>query len=288
MSIEQNVIAGMTRRPRNLHQGKPGSIHDDSTARKLGFRGGTIAGSYHMEQAVPLVAHHLGATPEEWFNSGTMAAYFLQPTVDDQQVTAFLSPDAGSDANRADLWMETADGGRVFEGSASVGEPDGPSALAAKMNSRGADERRILAAIEPGEELDLGEIVAKGESQRNRLAQGLMAEPLPWYRGESPWGGAIASPVVEVGFTFENVKQEIIQRRGPGVVGLYGAIEVRHFGEPLLLDESYRVTSTVRDMGCTPKTEYMWTETVASRAGRPVLSVLMMSRVMKASSELYA
>jgi len=29
-----------------------GSIHDDATAAKLGFRGGTVAGSIHMDQYV--------------------------------------------------------------------------------------------------------------------------------------------------------------------------------------------------------------------------------------------
>nr|QQZ49309.1 hypothetical protein JKL49_19875 [Phenylobacterium glaciei] len=37
-------ISGEFRRPRNLAQEIKGSIHDDATASKLGFRGGTVAG----------------------------------------------------------------------------------------------------------------------------------------------------------------------------------------------------------------------------------------------------
>ena len=41
------------RSPRNSAAEVKGSIHDDATASKLGFRGGTVAGSIHMDQFVP-------------------------------------------------------------------------------------------------------------------------------------------------------------------------------------------------------------------------------------------
>ena len=37
------------RQPRNSAAEVKGSIHDDATASKLGFRGGTVAGSIHMD-----------------------------------------------------------------------------------------------------------------------------------------------------------------------------------------------------------------------------------------------
>ncbi|RAY15591.1 hypothetical protein DPM19_07295 [Actinomadura craniellae] len=279
------TLAGEVRRPRNLHLTASGSIHDDATARRLGFRGGTIAGSYHMEQAVPLVLDLFG---QEWFERGTMAAYFRRATVDGEAVRAFARGPATRDAGgRAELWMDTAAGERVWEGSATAGTPGGRGGLADRMTSRDADQIRILSSIEVGEVIDLGELRLDGERQRDRLRGGLMTEPLDWYDESSPWGPAVASPSTEVWFTFESVKQALAQRRGAGV-GLYGAIEIRHLAGPLLLGETYHVTSTVRALGCTPKTEYMWTETVAGRGGTPVISVLMMSRVMKASSDLYS
>ena len=33
----------------------PGSLHDDATATRLGFRGGTVAGSIHLELFPPLL-----------------------------------------------------------------------------------------------------------------------------------------------------------------------------------------------------------------------------------------
>ena len=52
------VLVGPLREPRNLAANVAGSIHDDSQAQKLGFRGGTVAGSIHMEQFPPLLEGH--------------------------------------------------------------------------------------------------------------------------------------------------------------------------------------------------------------------------------------
>jgi len=71
------VIAGPLRHPRNLEQSIPGSIHEDSTARKLGLRGGTVAGSLHMEQFPPLLVEALG---EEWWRTGGLSLYFKYAT----------------------------------------------------------------------------------------------------------------------------------------------------------------------------------------------------------------
>ena len=46
----------------NIHAGE-GSIHDQATAEKLGFRGGTVAGSNHMDLFPPLGRLH----PRELF-----------------------------------------------------------------------------------------------------------------------------------------------------------------------------------------------------------------------------
>ena len=48
------VLTGPQRAPANLAADAAGSIHDDTTAQKLGFRGGTVAGSVHMQQFPPM------------------------------------------------------------------------------------------------------------------------------------------------------------------------------------------------------------------------------------------
>ena len=50
---------GEFRSPRNLYSGAEASIHNDAVASKLGFKGGTVAGSVHMDQFVPLILEYL-------------------------------------------------------------------------------------------------------------------------------------------------------------------------------------------------------------------------------------
>ena len=49
------------------------NIHDDATAQKLGFRGGTIAGSIHMDQFPPVLVEAFGPA---WFETGSLSLAF--------------------------------------------------------------------------------------------------------------------------------------------------------------------------------------------------------------------
>ena len=116
-----------------------------------------------------------------------------------------------------------------------------------------------------------------------RLA--VCTEPLPWYTGASPWGGPIANPGQIVHLMFH-----ARQPRGAGrIVGLFGAIEVNQINGPVFIDREYEVAGKVVALGVTPKTEYVWYETVARdpASGNDVASMLMMLRFMKASSPLW-
>ena len=149
---------------------------------------------------------------------------------------------------------------------------------------REAGELRILAALSPGDDLGTSTERLTEREVGPRLA--VCTEPLPWYSGASPWGGRIASPsaIVTIMFTAR-------QPRGAGrIVGLFGAIEINHINGPLFIDHDYEVTGKVHALGTTPKTEYVWYETTASEpgGGKPVASMLMMLRFMKASSPLWA
>ena len=54
------ILEGELRRARNGAIDQKGSIHDDATASKLGFRGGTVAGSVHMDAFPPLLLRVFG------------------------------------------------------------------------------------------------------------------------------------------------------------------------------------------------------------------------------------
>ena len=49
------------------------SIHDDATAQKLGFQGGTIEGPTHFSQLAPLCASAWG---QFWFEAGCISAHY--------------------------------------------------------------------------------------------------------------------------------------------------------------------------------------------------------------------
>jgi len=49
------------------------SIHDDATAQKLGFQGGTIERPTHFSQFAPLCASVWG---QSWFEAGCVSAHY--------------------------------------------------------------------------------------------------------------------------------------------------------------------------------------------------------------------
>jgi hypothetical protein len=68
ISEHDNTLFGPWRRPKQmLHAQVYASIHDDATAQKLGFQGGTIEGPTHFSQFAPLCERIWGKT---WFESG--------------------------------------------------------------------------------------------------------------------------------------------------------------------------------------------------------------------------
>ncbi len=280
--IEQKgMLVGPYRRPRNLESKDPASIHNDETARKLGFRGGTIAGSFHMEQFPPSLLKAFG---ERWFERGGLSCYFRNATMDNEAVRTLVQSPSGRAHEHVNVWMERDDGMQVLEGTASVGVPAEPSMLRRKMaEPREAGELRILEALSVGQHLGTSVERLPMAALASRLE--VCTEPLPWYSGASPWGGPIANPSAIVTLMF-NARQP----RGAGrIVGLFGAIEINHINGPVFVDRDYEVRGTVHALGTTPKTEYVWYETIASEpgGGNDVASMLMMLRFMKASSPLW-
>ena len=284
-----DAITGPTRNGRNLSIEAKGSIHDDATAQQIGFRGGTVAGDVHLDQFAPLLLEAFGPA---WFETGSLSMHFKYATTDGEPVIAFVERpgrNADDDGAQVRAWMETPDGVTVCEGSASVGSPPEPSALYARdLRAVDPSTLRILKSIVVGEHLDGGVLVPRGVDQADRLAAGLVSEPLDWYAHVSPWGGPIASPLT----TAQLLHWEPVQplsRRLPKVVGMFGAIEIRYVHGPVLLDRSYHVTGIVTAVSDSPKTEVLWYDTQATGDdGTVVATCRMMTRFVKASTPLYA
>jgi hypothetical protein len=277
---------GPLRAPANEGRGTQGNIHSDEDAQRLGFRGGLVAGSIHMEQFAPLLVRAFG---EAWLERGTLSLYFLTPTLHDEEVHAAVGvpPDGATDA-QVEAWAERPDGTRICEGTASIGEPRDPSALHARELERyPSGELRILAGATAGDEFPVEDTRVELDAVERRRA--VITEPMPWYSDASRWGGIVPTTVNQVNALIEPAYAYLAGRRD-GAIGLYGAIELRNVHGPLLADRKYRAGGTLLAAGQSPKTEYLWFDTWADdpSTGRRVVEMRMLLRFMKASSPLYS
>ncbi|MEM7099721.1 MAG: hypothetical protein AAF541_15750 [Pseudomonadota bacterium] len=260
-----------------------GSIHDDDTAEKLGFRGGTVAGDVHMNQFPPVLVQLFG---QEWFERGNLSLSFKNATIDQEKVQVFAEK-VPTGQSQTRVWMEREDGLLVCQGTAALGD-HGQSELRAK-NLRPCDpkELKIYKDIYAGMSLGEYEIFADPEKQFGRYDQNVISDPMPWYREVSPWGNVVAAPCTIIQYLWGYPIRTLAQYTGDSV-GLFGAIEIGYTHGPFLLKRNYRLTSEVICVGQSPQTEYVWYETKAfNEADQLVASMRMQGRTMKASSSLY-
>lgn len=286
------LISSGVKHPRNSSPRSSGTIHDDGIATTLGFRGGAVAGSIHLDQFGPMLVETFG---QQWFETGTLGLHFLHPLTDQEPVEAMLDTgDAGVPVKngRFDVTMTMPDGTIVASGTASAGDVESASPVTSRdRRPMEPSSLRIVARTRIG--MTLGPVVESPwkQDQRERVTSGLMTAPLDWYVNDSPWGGAICSPLTISRMMTGAVLAPLEQTFGK-CIGLYGALELRHAGAPLFLDEDYIVTAVVTDVSETPKTEVFWCDVEARRASDPDAGVAatftIMTRLMKASSPLYA
>ena len=261
-----------------------GSIHDDTVAQGLGFRGGTIAGSIHMDQFPAILVEAFG---QGWFETGSLSLTFRNATISGEQVIAAVGVPASPTDSQVRAWIERTDGMLVGEGTASVGRPAAQShLLSADLRPTDPDRLRILGGVRPGVTRLEHRARADSASMASRLARDPGLDPLGWYGEASPWGHPVACPSALV---------RLLRNRGgefgPHIaasVGLFGAIEIRQLAGPVFLDRDYDVRGEVVAVGESPKTEYVWYDTRAyDDAGTAVAAMRMQLRWLKASSPLY-
>jgi len=279
------VISGPFRKPFNEHLQAETSIHHDETAQKLGMRGGTIAGSYHFEQFVPLFLKAFG---QRWFETGGISMYFRYATTHLEPVQAFMKLPEANDDTQAEVWMIDEKENLVGEGTASIGTPSEPSPLRKRLEDLyPTEEIRILSYMKPGLELPVVTASVSGDVTRNRFER--ITEPLDWYIKDSPWDGPILTPAQMTGIMRQGEVAFNVGSRGDTVVGLFGGLEFRYINGPVFCDRDYSLSTRILAVGDTPKTEYYWYESLLKDpdTGRDIAEALHMIRVMKASSPLY-
>ncbi len=299
ITVREGHCYGPLRAPANPGRETSGNIHSEEDARRLGFRGGLVAGSIHMEQFAPVLVRAFG---ERWLEQGSLSLYFLTPTLHDEEVRAIVGvPAEGAADAQVEAWAERSTGERICEGTASVGQPPEPTALQARQLDRHpAGDLRILAEAHAGDAFPVVETRVAQEALDQRLA--VITEPMPWYTDPSRWGGLVPTAVNQVNALIQPAYAYLEGRRA-GAIGLYGAIELRNVSGPMLVEKTYRAGGTLLHAGDTPKTEYLWFDTWAedpsagsgqapsaplrAGSGQRVAEMRMMLRFMKASSPLY-
>lgn len=263
-----------------------GSIHDNETATKLGFRGGTVAGDIHMNQFVPVVLKTFG---NEWFEHGHLSLNFKFATVDLEKVQVFAQKRApGSDLVK--VWMERDDGTLVCTGTAGIGDQSKSELQARDLRGCDPSELRICKNLKTGMDLGTYEFQVTGEKQFERYDTGLISDPIEGFREPDLFDGVIACPSTYVQYMWHAPTHEGMAPHLPeGFVGLFGAIEIGNVNGPFLLGRPYTITSNLVAVGQSPQTEFVWHDAKASDAdGKEIANFRMMQRFMKASSPLYS
>ncbi len=279
----QADITGEWRRPTNTAAHQKGGIHDDDTATDLGFRGGTVAGSIHMEQFAPILEETFG---EAYWRTGTLSLYFRSATVDQEPVRCFATaPEQAGDIQRASVWMENEVGDTIVSGTASCGGHDAGSELRERLASiRPVTELRILKAMSVGDTCESVTVQVANEHVDRQLA--VITEPLACYATPERFGGRVL-PMTGVVRIFDPAEQLLAEPAIQPFVGLYGGIEVEFINGPVFSETDYDAMGEIVGLTDSPKTEVLWRDMLLKREGEPVARMLKMDRIMKDSSPLW-
>lgn len=286
MAIEGNVSAAITgqwRKPTNTAAEQKGGIHDDATATDLGFRGGTVAGSIHMEQFAPLLEATFG---EAWWRSGGLSLYFLSATLHQEPVRCFVSAvETDGPISTARVWMENEAGTVIVAGTASCGGFHERSELRSRLAQiRPRKELRILEQMNLG---DRAESVAVRVSDQHVDRQlKVITEPLECFASDERFGARVL-PMTGIVGIFDPAEQELAKPAIAPFVGLYGGIEIVFLNGPVFSETDYQSSGEIVGLTDSPKTEVLWRDMLLTKDDQPIARMLKMDRLMKNSSPLW-
>lgn len=290
-------ISGPWRRPRQMLHAQVydshASIHDDATAQKLGFQGGTIEGPTHFSQFAPLCVSVWG---NAWFETGCISAHYRNPAFEGEEVQAILARPASGETQCA-IQMVKRDGTEVLRGTASVGDAKLPTALDQRLTElKPLADPVILRDVKVGMKtkrqavrMDFDQNM--GDLYPFSLAEKLkvITEPSPFYAGAgNPWGRPII-PIEMLSVLFQyRAKEDRLPVRGPAV-GLFADQEIRLLRGPLFAGEDYQTEREVIALSGSRRTESLWVRTtVFASDGQPVATMLLNMASIKDSYSPYS
>ncbi len=292
---DSGILAGPWRGPRQMlaaqEYGGHASIHDDATAQKLGFKGGTIEGPTHFSQIVPLGVRLWG---ERFLSEGNISAHYRNACFEGDRVRALVTvPPAG--ATQAEMRMEREDGTEVLKGTIGVGD-NGTTALTARLAALPAphmlvilrDVRVGMTTPRQTVRMDAGQAMSAlyPFSLNDKLTR--ITETSPWYAGgDNPFGRAVI-PFEMVSVLLNHVGSNF-PAKGPAI-GLFADQEIRMVKGPLFVGESYEIEREIVGLSESKRTESMWVKArVYAPGGSDVLATMLLnSAIMKESYAPYA
>jgi hypothetical protein len=296
-----DALVGPWRTPRQMLAAQSyddhASIHDDVTAQKLGFKGGTIEGPTHFSQFAPLCVSLWGV---RWLEQGCLSAHYRNAAYDGERVRAFVAKPAEGATHTA-LWMQRDDGTEILRGTASVGDGGPPTALESRLGElKPLEKPVILRDVKVGMRsprtpvrMDLHQQM--GALYPFSLAEKLevITEPSSWYQAEgaqsSPWKRPmIPVEMISVLCSYAN-DGGAFRVRGP-VVGLFADQEIRLHRGPLFVGEPYELDREVVFLSGSRRTESLWIRTRVYAPGQSevLATMLLNSACLKDSYASYA
>jgi hypothetical protein len=280
------------------------SIHDDSTAQKFGFKGGTIEGPTHFSQFAPLCEQLWGRA---WFETGCISAHYRNPSFAGEEVQVTITKPAHGQ-NQASIRMAKRDGTEVLRGSASVGTHSSASALHQRLAELkplrdpvvlrdvkvGMTTKRQPVRMDPDQ--NMGALYPFSLRQKLKV----ITEFSALYDAgstENPWARAvIPMEMLSVLFQYRS-HEDRLPIRGPAI-GLFADQEIRLLRGPLFAGESYEIEREVVAISGSRRTESVWlrTKVFAADDSAPIATMLLNSAIIKDSyapylkehAELYA
>ena len=296
------TIRGPLRSPKQMlaeqEYGGHMSIHDDTTAERMGFQaGGPIEGPTHFSQFVPLL-HDLWG--QEWFETGCLSAHYRNMVVEGEQVRALVEQPADGQT-QVHIRAEKADGTEVLIGTASIRGDVESSEIATRIGRlRPPGPLVILRDLEVGmkgkglEEVRMDFDQHMGKLYPFSLNQKLdrITEPSPWYTEDegasSPWGRAIIPlEMVSVLAGYSN-RRAGFPTRGPAL-GLFAGQQIRMIDGPLFVGQDYLLEREIVALSESRRTESNWVRTTFLDAGtkEPKAEMILNNATLKHSFEGY-
>jgi len=295
------ALTGPLRSPRQMlatqEYDAHASIHDDATAQKLGFKGGTIEGPTHFSQFVPLCVAIWGP---RWLEEGCLSVHYRNPCFDGERVRAHVAKPAQG-ATQTTIWMQREDDVEILKGTASIGTQHAPTALEQRLQELRAPEQRvILRDVTIGMRSPRLRVRMAATQHMGALYPFSLTDKLQVITEQSPWyaaNGAQSSPWSRAIIPFEMISVLLNHStwsvqfpiKGP-VVGLFADQEIKLVRGPLFVDEDYDIEREVIALSGSKRTESMW---VRTRVFRPetdevLATMLLNSAYLKDSYANYA